>query len=494
MSFWIISVPQEGEGKKKQEDKTRQKLIDATRDLVDCAEPFKIPALKVGTLDSLMNLSDKLAKVDTIVEGVTKKIERAFNDISKSKPEEPELEKKKSQKEKKESNKPAGSAKAVDKKESKNKEGKVEVRELRVEQKLPAEYLTKFPWHVQRLNNNRPLQQLTDYILKTSAEADEQLKKLLTDFNEVKVNLSAIERRETGTLLVKPLGSYINEKTNKDLIKDGEYITTLLLVIPTNKIQEFMDEYELLEQRAAEKEAQEKVRREEQAKAAAEAKRARKAAKGDNKEEEDEKLTKVKEKKEEKYEVSPLLEKSKSSKVQCSSIVPRSAVHIVTEGEFSLYRILVLKKGAEHIRNLCREKRYTVRPFKYDPEEDQRAEGERERLTASRYRQWKFLYQWCITTYEESFLFWVHIKAIRIYVESVLRYGLPADICATVLEPKKGKETKLRLVLKDLYSNLPNAELAAELDAGETDISGFGADFYPYVYFSLKISDLVGLK
>jgi len=72
------------------------------------------------------------------------------------------------------------------------------------------------------------------------------------------VNLSAIERRETGTLLVKPLGSYINEKTNKDLIKDGEYITTLLLVIPTVKIQEFMEEYELLEAKAAEKEAAEK--------------------------------------------------------------------------------------------------------------------------------------------------------------------------------------------------------------------------------------------
>jgi len=496
MSFWLVSVPQEGEGKKKSEEKTRQKLIDATRDLVDCAEPFKMPGLKVGTLDSLMNLSDKLAKVDTIVEGVTKKIERAFADISKSKPEEPELEKKKSQKEKKESNKPAGSAKAVEKKEPKNKEGKTEIRELRVYQKLPAEYLTKFPWHFQRLNPNRPLQQLTDYILKTSAEADEQLKKLLQDFNEVKVNLSAIERRETGTLLVKPLGSYINEKTNQDLIKDGEYITTLLLVIPTNKIQEFMDEYELLEAKAAEKEAQEKLRRDEQTKAAAEAKKARQKAGGDSKEEEEEeeKQPKKREKKEEKYEVSPLLEKSKAIKVQCNSVVPRSAVQIAIEGEFALYRILVLKKGAEHIRNLCREKRYTVRPFKYDPEEDQKAEGERERLTASRYRQWKFLYQWCITTYEESFLFWVHVKAIRIYVESVLRYGLPADICATVLEPKKGREPKLRQVLKDLYSSLPNAELAAELDAGETDISGFGADFYPYVYFSLKISDLAGLK
>jgi len=79
-------------------------------------------------------------------------------------------------------------------------------------------------------------------------------------------------------------------------------------------------------------------------------------------------------------------------------------------------------------------------------------------------------------------------------VESVLRYGLPADIVATVIEPRKGKEPKLRQALNDLYSKLPNAELAKELDAGETDLSGFGSDFYPYVYFSLKVSDIASLK
>jgi len=482
--------------KKKSEEKTRKRLNDATRDLVDAIEPLKIPGLKVGTLDSLMNLSDKLAKVDTIVEGVTKKIERAFTDISKAKPEEPELDKKKSKKEKKDKPTAGGTSKPAEKKE-KSKGEKGEIRELRVEGKLPPEYVTKFQWLYQRLNPQRNLQQLTDYILKTSAEADEQLKKLLSEFNEVKLNLTAIERRETGTLLVKPLGAFITEKT-KDLIRDGEYITTLLVVIPTTKDKEFLDEYEVLEQRAAEKEAAEKVRREEQLKAAEEAKKERLAKKAEGKEVDEEEPQEIKEKKkekkEEKVEVNPLLEKSKSSKVSCNSVVPRSAIHLTTEGEFSLYRILVLKKGAEHIKNLCREKRYTVRPFKYDPEEDKKSEGEKERLTASRYRQWKFLYQWCITTYEESFLFWVHVKAIRIYVESVLRFGLPADIVATVLEPKKGKEQKLRATLKDLYSTLPNAELAHELDAGETDLSGFGSDFYPYVYFALKVSDALPAK
>jgi len=378
---------------------------------------------------------------------------------------------------------------------SRKSETKAEnVRELRVDGKLPPEYITKFQWNYQRLNPTRNLNQLTDYILKTAADADEQLKKLMTDFNEVKVNLSTIERRETGTLLVKPLGVYFTEK-KKDLIRDGDFITTLLLVVPTVKEKEFLEEYEVLEDKAAEKELADRKRREEQQKQMAEERKARAAVKDGKEHEEEEEEPKEKEIKREKveakYEASPLLDKSKSSKVLCNSVVPRSAVHIVTEGEFCLYRILVLKKGADSIKNLCREKRYTVRPFKYDPEEDKKAEGERERLTAARYRQWKFLYQWCITTYEENFQFWTHIKAIRTYVESVLRFGLPADICVTVLEPKKGKEPKLRATLKDLYSSLPNAELAHELDAGETDLSGFGSDFYPYVYFSIKVSDQV---
>lgn len=41
-----------------------------------------------------------------------------------------------------------------------------------------------------------------------------------------------------------------------------------------------------------------------------------------------------------------------------------------------LYSIVVLRQGAEAYRNLLREKRFVVRPFKYDPAED-KAERER---------------------------------------------------------------------------------------------------------------------
>jgi len=150
---------------------------------------------------------------------------------------------------------------------------------------------------------------------------------------------------------------------------------------------------------------------------------------------------------------------------------------------------LVFKKGADTIKNLCREKRYTVRPFKYDPDEEKNQEQEKKKTEKNLKKTWTNLVKWCKTMYSEIFASWVHLKAIRVFIEDVLRFGLPVNSQTFAIEPKKGKDTKCRQILKYLYKDLPNAGAAAELDPGETDLSGFGADFYPYVYFLIKVTD-----
>jgi len=75
-------------------------------------------------------------------------------------------------------------------------------------------------------------------------------------------------------------------------------------------------------------------------------------------------------------------EEKKSNLPDCRNIVPRSAKRLFDptkvnskgtddDDEFVLYRIIVMKKGADSYKNLCRDRRFTVRPFKYDPTEDQ---------------------------------------------------------------------------------------------------------------------------
>lgn len=53
------------------------------------------------------------------------------------------------------------------------------------------------------------------------------------------------------------------------------------------------------------------------------------------------------------------------------------------------------------------------------------------------------LTRWCKTHYGEAFVAWMHIKVIRVFVESVLRYGLPVDFTAVLYKVASGKEVQL---------------------------------------------------
>ncbi len=45
----------------------------------------------------------------------------------------------------------------------------------------------------------------------------------------------------------------------------------------------------------------------------------------------------------------------------------------------------------------------------------------------------KNLIRWCKVNFGEVFQSWIHLKAIRAFVESVLRYGLPTNFQAMLL-------------------------------------------------------------
>ena len=51
--------------------------------------------------------------------------------------------------------------------------------------------------------------------------------------------------------------------------------------------------------------------------------------------------------------------------------------------------------------------------------------------------------RWCKTHYGDAFVAWMHIKVIRVFVESVLRYGLPVDFTAVLYKVHPGKDTDL---------------------------------------------------
>jgi len=114
-------------------------------------------------------------------------------------------------------------------------------------------------------------------------------------------------------------------------------------------------------------------------------------------------------------------------------------------------------------------------------------------LDKQKAKLWAHIIRWAKTTYSDVFAAWIHIKAMRLFVESVLRYGLPVNFAASLVKPKKGSDKKLRLLLGELYQKLSGETShtgdSQPQDAGEQDISGFGTEFYPYCYLSISLQE-----
>jgi len=186
----------------------------------------------------------------------------------------------------------------------------------------------------------------------------------------------------------------------------------------------------------------------------------------------------------------------------CKNVVPGSAKRLdppksknekdssSDDDEFVLYRVVVMRKGLDTYRNICRERRYTARPFKYDPDDDKSQLAQKKTMVEQREAQFRGLVDWCQTTFSDAFAAWMHIKAMRLFVEAVLRYGLPIDFTAILIKPKRGVEKKLREMLAELYRPLAaDSSVVEQLEQGEQDLSGLGADFYPYVYLPVNLSE-----
>jgi len=134
-----------------------------------------------------------------------------------------------------------------------------------------------------------------------------------------------------------------------------------------------------------------------------------------------------------------------------------------------------------------------VRDFVYNPDELRAGKDELTRLTTDKKKQFGPLVRWLRVNFSEGFTAWIHVKALRVFVESVLRFGLPVNFQGMVLFPQKKTQKKLRETLNQLYAHLDAA--AGGGSAADADVPaglGFGqAEYYPYVYFKINI-DMVG--
>lgn len=166
-------------------------------------------------------------------------------------------------------------------------------------------------------------------------------------------------------------------------------------------------------------------------------------------------------------------------------VVPQSSKRILEEGDQALYTVTMFRKTLEAFKNNAREKKFVVRDFQYSKEKISQQQNEVTNMQKAKIKAYVPLIRWLKGNFSEAFVNWIHVKALRLFTESVLRYGLPATFMTAVLEPNKKSEKKLREKLYALYGNL---DKSASDGADMGDIPGvfMSGDYYPYVYFDVN--------
>ncbi|KAM8870748.1 V-type proton ATPase subunit C 1-A-like [Spinachia spinachia] len=173
----------------------------------------------------------------------------------------------------------------------------------------------------------------------------------------------------------------------------------------------------------------------------------------------------------------------KSYETLSEMVVPRSSNLLFEDNDSGLFSVTLFVKAIDDFKLKARENKFTVRDFRYNEEEMKADKEEMTRLCTDKKKQFGPLVRWLKVNFSEAFIAWIHIKALRVFVESVLRYGLPVNFQAMLLQPNKKTMKKLREVLNDLYKHL-DSSAAAIIDCA-MDIPGLNLsqqEYYPYVY------------
>jgi len=441
IEYWLISIPNQGDAAKTVQD-LESSVVGRGGEHWNLNEKVPIQRLKVGTLDKLIALSDDLGRVDASGKNVVQKLHRTYKELEENSSDQL----------------------------------------LSVYNKSARAYIPQFRWDDGHFNPRTQLRDLVQSIHSNMVKTAEYLRKWTSALSEIQTQLAVIERKKTGSLMNRALDEYISYE---DWI-DGDYIKSTLVVVPNAKCEAFLAEYEFFEDTAANEAYGAMIKKRAAETASAQKEEAADAEEADGGGGGGAATAEQKEGDGVKNEMETLRTEEGPVRV----VVPESAKFLAKDNEFSLYRVLLLERGLKWFKFVAMKSGYAVRDFdikELDGGDDEKSTEELQRKELSQKKKLKLF---CKNTFSETFANWIHLKVIRCFVESVLRFGLPVDFSVSVVRPQKGKEQLLLKTLEGRYhfllDNILKAKSAKEAE-NEIDYSGQLSDFYPFVYVPAKV-------
>eukprot|EP00928_Gymnodinium_smaydae_P060998 TRINITY_DN4500_c0_g3_i1.p1 TRINITY_DN4500_c0_g3~~TRINITY_DN4500_c0_g3_i1.p1 ORF type:complete len:401 (+),score=108.89 TRINITY_DN4500_c0_g3_i1:60-1262(+) len=145
-----------------------------------------------------------------------------------------------------------------------------------------------------------------------------------------------------------------------------------------------------------------------------------------------------------------------------------------------IYRVVMFKSEAENFKKACREKRLVPRDFEYSEEAYTKLIRQREQVEDAVKRQHATVRGLYEAAWSDTMVAWLHVKAMRIFVESVLRFGMPPRFAAFTIAPPSSGAAAARKALGGILGKHGQASGGDKASEGMDD----GEEYYPYVSVS----------
>jgi V-type H+-transporting ATPase subunit C len=115
-------------------------------------------------------------------------------------------------------------------------------------------------------------------------------------------------------------------------------------------------------------------------------------------------------------------------------VVPRSSYFIASDSEFNLYAVTTFKKHSMEFVHKCRERKWVPRDFRWTEGGQEEEVEEIKRTEEEEKRVWGEALRLGGTGWSEAVMVLVHVMVLRVFIETVLRYGLPLDFACGLIK------------------------------------------------------------
>ena len=166
-------------------------------------------------------------------------------------------------------------------------------------------------------------------------------------------------------------------------------------------------------------------------------------------------------------------------------VIPGSLQALESDNEFACYAVTILGVNLDDYKARTRERGWHVREFTYNPNlrEDLARESQE---TVSSYLQESEKFKTHLEgTFSHVATVWIHVKALRAFVESVLVYGIGSNYKAFLIEASTKNISKIHKELEKKFKDGIQDDMSDDGDAGEEN------EYHPYVSFQLNLLNLL---